>query len=713
MWLSTPLALLGLCASILEAGASGQQASDWSWGRLRSQGVPPAARQGHSSVGVGRRIYVIGGCSQDFRCYSDVHIFDTDRLEWRQEATTGEAPEPRSGHTASLVSTDVFVFGGANSEETFGDVHCLDLVKRHWTQISVAAGGGQAPDRRTNHAAAVDAHGRIYVFGGYGADGRFLNDMWILKVSGAALSGVWQDTGAQSVAWVKQVPTGPVPAAREGHTLTLVDRKLVLFGGYASCGKVLNDLHLYDVDAQQWSRLQIGGVSPLPRQAHSAVRHGRDVVVAGGCDIGDAQPHCFNDVWSLSLIDLEWTRRSSDAVMWYAREGHTATFVRGGMFAFGGCQLGSQCYNDMTVLDSFEPCPAMCGGHGECINSEFCRCTAPGFTGHDCMQPLTCQMDCSGHGSCAQNGRCVCDNGWTGANCSLEVPCPGSFAKCSNRGVCLPSGACQCFPGFTGPDCASAASVSCPRSCSGHGRCRPDGRCVCHGGWTGPSCSLQLAMLQVQCPKGCCDHGVCKAGGCHCERGWFGSDCSINQTAWSAATERERSRLRAEATDKRQQAKVSGSLVQVRSLLAAADAAEQRASGELRPGAQEMALLTTAASSCRVAPHVSTQDFGVGAASVSDSPSDGADGSADCQDHCNFRGLCEQSVCYCQPGYYGPACGTEKESEKDTLSLKVVVLISGACLLVSFAILMAMLYVRQSRSRNQEAMMGFNTSGIA
>mmetsp|Transcript_82843 Transcript_82843/g.258683 ORF Transcript_82843/g.258683 Transcript_82843/m.258683 type:complete len:618 (-) Transcript_82843:112-1965(-) len=614
----------------------------------------------------------------------------------------GEAPEPRGGHTASLVSTDVFVFGGANSEETFGDVHCLDLVKRRWTRAPAAADDASSPQRRTNHAAAVDAHGRIYIFGGYGADGRVLNDMWILKVSGAALSDM-----TQPVAWAKQAPTGTVPEAREGHSLTLVDRKLVLFGGYASCGKVMNDLHLYDVDAQHWTSLQVAGAAPLPRQAHSAVRHGRDVVVAGGCNIGDSQPTCFHDVWSLNLIELQWTQRSGSAEPWTAREGHSATFVRGRMFAFGGCQLGSRCYGDVAVLDSFEPCPAMCGGRGECVGSEFCRCTAPGFTGHDCMQPLTCRTDCSGHGACSQDGRCVCDNGWRGEDCSVEVLCPGGSTKCSNRGLCLPSGQCQCFPGFAGPACASAANVSCPLSCSGHGQCHADGRCACRSGWTGESCSQRLTLLQGHCPGRCCGHGACGAEGCRCEPGWHGPACSVDQRAWVAAVARRRKRLLTEASAKRHAAKASSSLVQVRSLLAAADEAEQLAAGEPPPEAQDVMFAAGAGASCAAPVPVTTEDFGVGDPSSNPKPSDMAIG---CEDNCNFRGLCDAGVCYCQPGYYGPTCDTRKESQKDTLSLKTVLIIAGGCLLISFVIVLTLLNFQHQRKLAQEVRQGFNVN---
>jgi len=434
-------------------------ASDpWSWSLLETHGSQPGARQGHAAVEVGRKIYVIGGCIQEIRCYNDVYVFDTGSKEWSLENVTGEPPEPRGGHTATLVGTDIFVVGGANSEKTFGDVHRLDLVQRKWRRFSEPRdgdGAGLKPVSRTSHAAAVDGKGRLYLFGGYDADGNFLNDLWILHASQTDEAA----TSAPEASWAHLVPTGDVPAAREGHSLTFVDQKLLLFGGYVEAGQDMNDVHMYDIDAQQWKNLDIAGSAPHPRQAHSAARHGHDVIVAGGCDVSAQEPTCFDDVWSLSLADMRWIQKlSAGNTQWKPREGHTASFVGGRMFSFGGCRLGAECFADVSALDTLDPCPSKCGGNGQCMDGLYCKCTTPGFTGHDCMQPLTCKMDCGLNGGCGQDGQCACKDGWSGATCSTPPSCPGSPLPCSGRGECLPGGRCQCQPGTSGLDCFEDAA---------------------------------------------------------------------------------------------------------------------------------------------------------------------------------------------------------------------------------------------------------------
>eukprot|EP00913_Durusdinium_trenchii_P033136 g31022.t2 len=84
-----------------------------------------------------------------------------------------------------------------------------------------------------------------------------------------------------------------VPEPREGHSLTLLDEQLLLFGGYTAAGTETNDLHMYDISKQTWKQVAVSGAGPSPRQAHSAARHGHQLVVAGGCS-GSV---CFSDVF--------------------------------------------------------------------------------------------------------------------------------------------------------------------------------------------------------------------------------------------------------------------------------------------------------------------------------------------------------------------------------------------------------------------------------
>mmetsp|Transcript_4117 Transcript_4117/g.7543 ORF Transcript_4117/g.7543 Transcript_4117/m.7543 type:complete len:590 (+) Transcript_4117:56-1825(+) len=566
--------------------------SDWSWTALQVPSAP-AARQGHAAVEVGRKIYVIGGCHQEIRCYNDVHVFDTGARRWSQENVTGDFPAARGGHTATLVGSDIFLIGGASSEATFADVYRLDLLRRRWTKV--AEGGGLKMSARTSHAAVADA-GRIYVFGGYDADGGFLNDLWVLH---APMSPPYSpdapDVLTEVVAeWSRPVPTGEVPSARQGHSLTLVDRHLILFGGLVADGSNVNDVYSYDIARGSWGQLAIGGTAPAPRQAHSALRHGHSVVVAGGCaSAGGA--HCFSDVWRLDLSAKRWTQRSAGSAQpWREREGHSAVFVGAQMFVFGGCQV-SECFNDVGVLETDEPCPDECGGHGRCVDNLYCQCTEPGFNGHDCLQPLACHEDCGLHGACGQDGRCVCSGGWTGLACASPPGCPGAPLPCSGRGECLPEGTCRCQAGAAGIDCfADASNQSQPISL----RTR-----------------LENFLLV--------------------------------------------------------------------------------GSGQ-QPAASKHA---------RAADPITTSDFGI-LKSNQDGHA-GEDLSPDCDDNCNWRGLCSGGVCYCQPGYSGRTCSIAKENTAGTLDLLTTVGLSGLGFVTSLGTTLSMLGAQKRAKLAKEMEVGY------
>lgn len=531
--------LLALLAPIYASSsliASSEGSDAWKLNFIDVKGHQPDARQGHAAIEVGRTIYIIGGCLQEIKCFNDVHVFDSGTNKWSEERTSGERPAPRGGHTATLVGSDIFIFGGANSEETFGDVYRFDLVKRRWTRFETPI---RSPTRRTSHAAAVDTNGRIYTFGGYDADGNYLNDLWLLKAKPTTSN----EEEVPTASWSRLVPSGNVPLAREGHSLTLVDKKLVLFGGYTSKGKAMNDVHAYDLISQTWNEVEASGPLPAPRQAHSAVRHGHDVIIAGGCDVAEESPKCFNDVWSLSLIDMSWTKRTLSGSSWKAREGHTASFIAGEMYSFGGCQLGSQCFSDMTVLDTLDPCPAQCGRHGECVHGAYCKCTEPGFTGHDCMQPLSCSMDCGLHGVCSQDGRCSCEGGWSGENCEVAPRCPGSPLVCSGRGECLPGGHCRCQPGAAGIDCFEDVQVVKANASEVALRKHKLSLLFMNerkGNESAPASPKDFGIAKINdgrigqagapdCKDSCNWRGLCDAGACYCQPGFTGETCGEEQ----------------------------------------------------------------------------------------------------------------------------------------------------------------------------------------
>lgn len=87
-----------------------------------------------------------------------------------------------------------------------------------------------------------------------------------------------------------------------------------------------------------------------------------------------------------------------------------------------------------------------------------------------------CPPKCNINGTCdPENGRCVCNNGYSGDDCSLKT-CPNN---CSGNGNCnVTTGICTCNPEYTGLDCSTPVKcvANCTPNCSQQDGC--GGYCV-------------------------------------------------------------------------------------------------------------------------------------------------------------------------------------------------------------------------------------------
>ncbi len=80
----------------------------------------------------------------------------------------GEGPQPRFGHTVTLVSkTKAVLFGGAtgNTETytTTSDTFLFDCVTRKWTKLEPS---GSCPTPRAAHAATTVEVNQLVIYGG-------------------------------------------------------------------------------------------------------------------------------------------------------------------------------------------------------------------------------------------------------------------------------------------------------------------------------------------------------------------------------------------------------------------------------------------------------------------------------------------------------------------------------------------------------------------
>jgi hypothetical protein len=148
-------------------------------------------------------------------------------------------PGPRAAHSANIIGSNLYVFGGWNGKAGLTALSVLNTETMEWScppQPPSGGGGGggggsSTPSARNNHATFVYGS-KLYVHGGH--DGvKWLGDLHVYDT----------DKGT----WAQVEVSGAVPSPRACHTITLVGRRAILFGGFdgSSC---YNDLLMLDLD---------------------------------------------------------------------------------------------------------------------------------------------------------------------------------------------------------------------------------------------------------------------------------------------------------------------------------------------------------------------------------------------------------------------------------------------------------------------------------
>lgn len=116
----------------LSVGAT-QAEDNWSEISLTNS---PIRRNGYTVVWTGSKLIVWGGYDDRGQpnYYNTGAIYDPSTKTWAAMSTTN-APKPRAGHTALWTSERMFVWGGHNNEQSFGDGGLYNPATDTWTSI--------------------------------------------------------------------------------------------------------------------------------------------------------------------------------------------------------------------------------------------------------------------------------------------------------------------------------------------------------------------------------------------------------------------------------------------------------------------------------------------------------------------------------------------------------------------------------------------------
>lgn len=228
--------------------ASGQ------WTKLPSNPVP--VHHG-AAVGIGNKFYVFGGFRipesgrTGWQPENKAWVFDLDAQSW---SALPPMPTARGALTAVGVGSKIYVIGGAGipagislpdgltpggAVELLGTNEVFDTQTRTWTTL-------RAMPSSRNHLDAAHVDGKIYVIGG--------------RV-GSSYSGGWSSNVAMNEAYDIATNTwatrAPMPTARSGTGAGVIDGKIHVLGGEGwldNFGGVFRAHEVYDPKTNTWQR---------------------------------------------------------------------------------------------------------------------------------------------------------------------------------------------------------------------------------------------------------------------------------------------------------------------------------------------------------------------------------------------------------------------------------------------------------------------------
>eukprot|EP01132_Coremiostelium_polycephalum_P005336 gene5336-6656_t len=280
------------------------------------------ARWGHSSISIGKRIYVF--CGQGEALYSNTCVYDSTTSVWSEVNTVGKNPSSRYGHSSTYVEDNdiqkVMIFGGKNNKKYLNDLYSLDLRTMSWSTFHFEK---NSPDARAGHTCT-----------------------FIPSINGSEFPKTQSDT----IRWIKPQIKGTSPSNRAAHSTNYIKdtNSLVIFGGFDG-KRSLNDVFILNIKDMIWTQVRPTGILPAPRNGHTSVLvGGKFLVVHGGCN----ETSFLNDVHILDLELQHWISQPVIAgLTLFPRFHHTSNLLESGeMVVYGGCSSGVL-YSDMCVID--------------------------------------------------------------------------------------------------------------------------------------------------------------------------------------------------------------------------------------------------------------------------------------------------------------------------------------------------------------------------
>lgn len=154
--------------------------------------------------------------------------------------------------------------------------------------------------------------------------------------------------------WHKVQCSGEAPTPRYGHSVELVGSRMFVFGGRGDAG-ALRDTSFLDLVEWTWVPVSVTSASPSPRFFHASLLVGRKIVIHGGWD---GRMRCSGDLWVFNSDTFTWLQPKCAGIPPSPRYGHSLNLhADGRILCYGGCAVSAntpipEYYNDLRQLNT-------------------------------------------------------------------------------------------------------------------------------------------------------------------------------------------------------------------------------------------------------------------------------------------------------------------------------------------------------------------------
>jgi len=256
----------------------------------------PSSRWGHTMCLIDEnRAALIGGQGEKKAMSADsLWLLDHSNNSWDKQCSDNTTIERRIGHSATYIPKThlIYIFGGSKSKKWYNDVHTLDTDTWKWNKLETT---GKAPTRA--YHSCTEFCEELLVFGGVFPNPDPTPD-------GTSDKLMIFDTEKSS--WYEPLVSGDSPAARSGHSASLIDMHLYIFGGWDSPdAPCFNDIFRLDLGIMRFEKLTPTGTPPSPRTWQSACvsRDSKSIIYYGGFDGDEA----MKDMFMFNVGKCSWT----------------------------------------------------------------------------------------------------------------------------------------------------------------------------------------------------------------------------------------------------------------------------------------------------------------------------------------------------------------------------------------------------------------------